>query len=121
MEPVKKIRIILADMPAMLRHIIAEIIALHPDLTIVESTSDSTDLAAAARRTRADVLISQQASSEEFINMAPLFARCHLKIIAITEDARHGSIYELRPFREPLKNLSVDSLIAAIRTTVGSH
>ncbi len=112
----KKIRIILADMPAMLGDIIAEIIALESDLIVVDSISGSADLKTAVRRTRADVVITQQASQEAAAtHTSLLFTGRPLKIVVIADNARQGLLYELRPHCERLGPLSADSLVAAIR------
>lgn len=117
----KKIRIILADMPAMLVDIIAEIIALEPDLTFVDSISDSTELKTAVRRARADVVITQSLGDELAAHSAALLSTGRpLKIIAITDQARQGLLCELRPHCEPLGPLSAEGLVAAIRTAARS-
>jgi hypothetical protein len=121
MEPVKKIRIVLADMPAMLVDIITEIIALEPDLTVVDSISDSTQLKAAVGRARADVVITQSPGHELAADSAALlFTGRPLKIIAITDNARQGLLCELRPHCEPLEQLSAEGLVAAIRAAARS-
>lgn len=118
MEPVKrKIRILLAAIPGMLVDIISEIVRAEPDLMLVDAVSASSDLGALVRRTRTDVVITQQASSLQEVDHTPLlFAGHPLKIVAITDDGRHGLLYELRPHCVPLGDLSADRLVAVIRT-----
>ncbi len=115
-QPMKKIRIIIADVPAMLRDIVAEIIAAEPDLAIVDAIPNNADVKAAVRRSGADVVITQQADSEaSFDNTALLYARHPLKVIAITGNACEGLLYDLRPHCESLGELSAAALVAAIR------
>ncbi|MGC2776548.1 MAG: hypothetical protein WA418_13045 [Bradyrhizobium sp.] len=112
----KQIRILVAGMPRMLVDIIEDIVASEPDLTIVGEIDRSTELASAARRTRADVVISRQADSDmEADEMALLLIGRPPKVVAITDDGRQGFVYELRPHRSPLGEMSVERLIAAIR------
>jgi DNA-binding NarL/FixJ family response regulator len=113
---VPNIRILLADMPAMLLDIVAGILAAEPDLTVVDMLADSTDLKAAAQRTQADIVVTQQISSvQEAGQLALLLPERQLKIIALTDNGRHGVLYELRPHRAPLGDMSADRLVAAIR------
>jgi len=115
-EPVPNIRILLADMPAMLLDIVAGIVAAEPDLTVVDMLADSTDLTAAVERTRADVVVTQQTSStQEADQIALLLPERRLKIIALTDNGRQGVLYELRPHRASLGDMSADRLVAAIR------
>lgn len=115
-DPVTNIRILLADMPAMLMEIVAEILAAEPDLTVVEMLADSPDLKDAIKRTQAEVVVTQQISSiHESGNIARLLPDHRLKIIALTDNGRQGVLYELRPHRAPLGDMSADRLVAAIR------
>jgi DNA-binding NarL/FixJ family response regulator len=116
LEPVSNIRILLADMPAMLLDIVAGILAAEPDLTVVDMLADSTDLTAAVERTQADIVITQQTgSAQEADQIALLLPKCRLKIIALTDNGRQGVLYELHPHRAPLGDMSADRLVATIR------
>lgn len=110
------IRILLADMPAMLMRLVAEILAAEPDLTVVASLTDSQDLKAAIERSRAEVVVMQQRSSIQEADQVAVLRPDHvLKIIALTDNCYHGVLYELRPHRAPLGDMSADRLVAAIR------
>lgn len=116
----KKIRILFAAIPGMLVDIISEIVRAEPDMMVVETVGASADLGAVVRRTRTDVVITQQASSLEEVDHTPLlFAGHPLKIVAITDDGLHGLLYELRSHCVPLGDMSTDRLVAAIRTAAG--
>lgn len=120
-EAVKQIRIILAEMPAMLRDIITEIVASEPDLTIVDMLPDQADLEAAVRRTQADIVVLQQASgAEEDGRTARRLTEHRFKVLAISDDGRRGLLYELRPHRTSLGELSATDLVTSIRAAVGA-
>lgn len=74
------------------------------------------DLFAAAQRTGANViLIGQTAkeSPEQYDEL--LLSHPRLKVLTIAEDGKTGALYELRPHRVPLGEMSADVLCAAIR------
>ena len=72
------------------------------------------DLDTAIRRTRAEVLIIGQKDDGQHDYVRLLRQRPRLKIIAIVDDGRNGSLYELRPHRVPLRELSAHALCSAI-------
>ena len=103
-------------MPAMLLDIVAGILAAEPDLTVVDMLTDSTELKAAAERTQVDIVVTQQTSSaQEAGQIALLLPERQLKIVALTDNGRQGVLYELRPHRARLGDMSADRLVAAIR------
>jgi hypothetical protein len=95
----------------MLHHVVAS----EPNMAVVGRVGDA-DLLAAARRTRADVvLVGQRVKDEREQYGQLLLRRPRLKVLAIAHDGRTGSLYELRPRRVPLGELSSDALCRAIR------
>lgn len=95
----------------MLHHVVAS----EPNMAVVGRVGDA-DLLSAARRTRADVvLVGQKVKDEREQYGQLLLRRPRLKVLAITNDGRTGSLYELRPRRVPLGELSADTLCRAIR------
>ena len=74
------------------------------------------DTLAAARRTRADVvLVGQRDSERAQIAASKLVEELHLKVLTIADDGRTGTLYELRPQRIPLGEMSAETLRTAIR------
>jgi DNA-binding NarL/FixJ family response regulator len=112
---VKQIRIVLAGMPMMLLDIISEIVSSEPDLTVVEKIGEGSDVGAAARRVRADVVVVQQSSDEPQTAEAALLSEQQFRVIALADDGHRGFLYELRPHRVPLGEISAGGLVAAIR------
>jgi DNA-binding NarL/FixJ family response regulator len=105
-------------MPTLLIDILRPIVASEPDMAVVGRVNEG-DLLAAARRTRADViLVGQKATDdrterEEFVQL--LLQRPRLKVLAIADDGKTGALYELRPRRIPLGEMSAEALRNAIR------
>ena len=70
----------------------------------------------AARRTRPDVVLVGQPDSDRSQDAARrLVQQLHLRVLTITDDGRNGALYELRPQRIPLGEMSADTLRKAIR------
>jgi DNA-binding NarL/FixJ family response regulator len=117
---VKHIRILLAEMPEMLSDIVAEVVASEPDFTVIARMAAADDVGAAARRLRADVVMVRHAGDGHDIDYSTLaIAHRPIKVIALAEDGREGFLYELRPHRVPLGEISARGLVAAIRAAAG--
>jgi hypothetical protein len=115
-NPLKQIRILLARMPAMLIDILSHVVASELDMMVAGRIEDEEDLLAATRRTRADVLLVGQTAEDERGKYGSLLrGRPNLKVVAIASDGKTGLLYELRPQRVPLGELSADALRKAIR------
>lgn len=114
-DPLKRIRVLLAKMPALMLDIIHHVVAAEPDMAVV-SVVDDGDLPAAVRRSRADVLVVGQDAQAERDSYLPLLLRQpHVKVLAIADNGRSGSLYELRPRRVSLGKISARTLTQAIR------
>ena len=99
----------------MLLDMLHHVVASNPSMTVVGQVGDA-DLLAAARQTRADVvLVGQKVKDERKRYAELLLRRPRLKVLAIAHDGRTGSLYELRPRRVPLGELSADTLYRAMR------
>ena len=114
----KPFRILLASMPRMLIEMITQIIAKEPEFVIVGAISKCSDLTSAVRRSQADLLIVGQLSLAEARDL--LSSSYPAKILTITENGQCGTLHELRPHCETLVDISAASLVAAIRTAIGS-
>ena len=112
----KKIRVLLAQMPNMLGDIIGQILVSMPDVMLVERIGDGKDLLTAVRRTRANVVLAERGADDERETYAPLlYARPRLRIIAVAGDGSTGLLYELRPQRIAVGEMSADALAKAVR------
>lgn len=86
-----------------------------PDI-IVLGRSGNEELLETARRTRPDVVIVSLTDStrptvaESLLRQSPA-----LRLLGVSRDQAHGFLYEMRPFSQPLGELSPDGLVSAIR------
>jgi hypothetical protein len=113
---VRRIRILLAGMARMLLGMVTDIIAAHPEMIVSGHALKAADLPAAARKARADVVIlAEPAGRRRQDHLKLLYSRPHLKVLSITSDGRRFFLYELRPQRVALGEISAKSLIQAIR------
>jgi hypothetical protein len=112
----QRIRILLARMPKMLADILSHLVTSEPDMVVAGWLEAEENLLAAVRRARATVLLVGQEADDEREKYAPLFfRRPRLKVVVVAGDGRTGALYELRPERVPLGEMSAASLRNAIR------
>jgi len=113
--PLKRIRVLLAKMPALMLDIIHHVVAAEPDMAVVGVVDDG-ELPAALRRTRADVVVvGQEAQAERDSYLQLLLGHPHVKVLAIANNGKSGSLYELQPRRVSLGKISARTLTQAIR------
>jgi chemotaxis response regulator CheB len=97
--------------------IVANIVAAQPDMAIVEAAGSGADLLSAVERSNADVVILNRRVPAEGAYDALLYCRSHLRVIEIEGEGRSGSLYELRPHRASLGEMSATGLLDAIRAS----
>lgn len=107
-------RIVLIDMPRMLRDIVKELVLAQPDMQIVGEYEADTSLGAAVERTEAEFVISGVPTDEAGAG-ALLGERPHVKVLAVEADARQTFLWELRPQKVALGEISPRTLLGAIR------
>jgi hypothetical protein len=114
-ECVKPIRILIANMPRILQDMIASIISSEPRFRIVGKLSSDSDLASVIRKTRAQIVITQEALEKgDCVDEILLLFRCFTKVLAISETGREAALYQLRVERTPLGEISAGRLISFI-------
>jgi len=101
----------------MLLDIVANIVADQPDMDIVPCPVGATNLRIAVERGNADVVILSRKAPLDGEYDDLLYGRVHLKVIEIEGEGRRGSLYELRPHRVPLGEMSATGLLDAIRAS----
>jgi DNA-binding NarL/FixJ family response regulator len=116
--PLKRIRVLLGDMPTMLRDIVTDVVANEPDLEVSGVLGPRESLQAGLKRVQADVLVvgnrrPDLGTAEEIWREWPL-----VKILMIATDARSAVLYALRPIEIVLGDISPEGLAAALR---GAH
>jgi DNA-binding NarL/FixJ family response regulator len=111
----KRIRVLLAGMPTLMLDIIHHVVAAQPDMAIVGTAGD--DLPTAAQHARADVLVvgHDNAQAERDFYLSLLLRSPQLRVLALADDGKSGWLYDLRPRRKRLQEISARSLASAIR------
>jgi chemotaxis response regulator CheB len=112
-------RILIAGFPRLMTDILEHVVAKDPALSVV-GTSDDASLATEARRTRADVLLVAQRAPDERDSLASLLhSRPRMKVVTIVASGESGALYELRPHRTVISEITTQSLSEAIRDPPG--
>jgi DNA-binding NarL/FixJ family response regulator len=102
-------------MPALMLEIIHHVVSAEPDMAVIGVLDDG-DLPTAVRRARADVVVvGQDAQAERDSYLRLLLRHPHVKVLAIADNGKTGSLYELRPRRVSLGKISARTLTQAIR------
>ena len=102
-------------MPRILREIIRQSLAVEPDMQIVGEFTGSVSLLPAVDQSGADfVIVGVDAMKVEDVRFV-LQERPHIKILAIGGDGKSAALYELRPNKVSLGEVSPDSLVQVIR------
>ena len=112
----RQIRILLAEMPRMLRDIVESAVSTQDDMQVVGADAARDELDAEVRRTQPDVVIVALPRDDGAgAYDALLYERPRLKLLAVTGDGRGAFLYELRPHSAPIPDVSPGGLVAAIR------
>jgi chemotaxis response regulator CheB len=114
-SPTQQIRVLPMNIPKLLFDLIKGIIVSSEDLHIVGEPMKGAGILRAAAATKADVIILSDKDMSADNCYCVLYRQPRLKIFAISTNGRRGSLYELRPRAKTLRDLSAESLIAAIR------
>lgn len=114
-----RIRVLLAEMPQLLRDVIRYLLSDQPDMEVIGNISDWLELLVTAREMHADVVILGVESSElPGICSHLLHELPDIKLLGVTDDTRHAFLHELRPQKVPLREASAQGLLDAIRAAV---
>ncbi len=112
----RKIRIILVSMPALLRDILAQTLGAQLDMEVIGELGGGIELLVDAGR--ADVVvIGLDQLDLPGIATNLLVEYPHLVLLAMTTDGRAAALFELRPQQTPIGDVSPQGLVDAIRTT----
>lgn len=111
----ERIRILILDVPRMLREIIEEVLAGQSDMAVVGEFSSTDAVVEAVDRTHADLVIGGAAARDR-LDVARLLATFpRLKLLLVGVDARDTELHELQPRVVPLGELSPQTLLESIR------
>lgn len=110
------IRILIAQLPRLLRDLLAGTVSDQEDIVVVGESSDRESLPGLVGSCRPDVVIVGCEQSE-ISELGGELAAHHpaVRLLAITDDGRRGFLFQLRPWLADLGELTPGVLIAAIR------
>jgi DNA-binding NarL/FixJ family response regulator len=111
----KRIRVLLADMPPMLRDIVTRAVTGEPDVEVSGVLGPRESLQAGLERVRADVLIVGRRRPDLAVAEAVWARWPRVKVLMIAEGGRSAVLYVLRPQEMVLGDVSPEGLAAAIR------
>jgi DNA-binding NarL/FixJ family response regulator len=111
---VELIRIVLVDMPPLLRDIVRDSVAGERDLDVVADVRGDAALESALDRLRPDLVILGAGAPQDVAASLVEGARVR-RALALDEEGQ-GVLYELRPQRVRLGEISKDALLRTIRT-----
>jgi hypothetical protein len=106
------VRVALLDLPRMLSEIVEEILDQAEDVTVV----------AAGDEPRTDVfIVGAQHDELPPVGLAQLERQPKAKVLTIDRNGRDAHLYELRPHRTALGELSADTLLSAVGAARGAR
>jgi chemotaxis response regulator CheB len=118
---VGEVRIVLVGLQGLLHDVIKDVLDRAPDLKVVTEPSDPAELPDVVRRTGAEVVVCalDEATAEQ-VSVRVLEPHTRLKVVAIQDDGRRAVLWELRPNRREIGDLSVPELVETVRHLVRS-
>ncbi len=112
-----RIRIVIAEIPRMLREIVRETVANEPDMVVVGEYSERAAFLHALAADRPDVVIFGTPTPEEPALPNHVLAKSpHIKLLMLAISRRRAVMYELRPHTTTLGDVSPQRLLDAIRS-----
>ena len=116
---VEEIRVLLTDLPRMLREILRSLLAAQPEMSVAVADEPSTPLVTAVDQARARVVIlGQEAPAMTSRCRELLEQRPRVQVLAVSVDGRRTTLYGLRPYRKPLGEVEPDKIVDAVRGLV---
>jgi len=113
----RRTRILLVEMTRMLCDILAAVLSAEPDMEVVGVLPSRGKLRATVAETKADVVVLALEDSELPEDCGRLLhAHPRMRVLGVASDGRRGFLYELRPLKAPLGELSPQGLVETIRT-----
>jgi DNA-binding NarL/FixJ family response regulator len=113
----ERIRIVLIDMPRLLREIVKQATS---EFRIVGEYERPVELTTAVDEHRAQVVIAGTEAADVRAFERLVLLRPHVKVLGVSADGRSTTLFELAPQRHELGELSPDRLRQAVRDAVES-
>lgn len=115
----KKIRVLLANRPRMMREVVRKTIEHQEDMKVVGEVLDPLGLLMAVRKTGADVVILALKGSEEPGLCSHLLAEYpNLTILGLAPQGESAFIDQLRPHRQEISDPSEANILSALRHAI---
>ncbi|WP_091743256.1 hypothetical protein [Phenylobacterium immobile] len=112
-----RIRVLVSAPSRVISGALADAIAAQPDMEVVGQALSSEDLTRTVARIGPDILVLDHRKIPAPVDWASTpYSDRPLKVLAIVGEDGHGLIYELRPCRALLGEMSPPSLVEAIRS-----
>ena len=108
-------RVLLVDMPRMLRDIVGAIVTGQPDLEVVGEVDSSEALVACAERTQPHVLIVGSEPSVLTTSRRLMADASRLRVIEVVAEGRAGYLYQRLPERTLVGDISPEALLSVVR------
>jgi hypothetical protein len=114
-----RIRMVLVNCTGLLGDILSEAVGDQPDITVVSTVDDATELPRTVALMRPDVVLWNNADETLLAHSFDCFgAGSGTKALAIVGDGREPSLWELVPRKTSLGQLSPATLVSTIRAAV---
>jgi DNA-binding NarL/FixJ family response regulator len=118
----QRTRIVLAGMPQLLQDVVRDVVLDQPDMEVVGEVGSLDEMLVLATRMPTDVVLMGPTENEL---PGPVFQLLqeepHLKVLGLIDGGRRAYLYELRPHREVLEDVSIEELLKAIRSLLHTH
>lgn len=112
--------VVLFKMPRLLQDIMQELIAGHPSFRLVEPTADESTLVDMVDAGEVEfVVVGAQTAALGRFESELLFRRPSLRVVQVAPDGRTAAMWQLRPDRTLLSEVSSEGLIAAMLAAAG--
>jgi DNA-binding NarL/FixJ family response regulator len=111
---VEPTRILLIDMPRMLRETVRHVVGHDPQLLVVAELDRVADVEAAARTYDPQVIITDPRGCDRAAIVRLLDAKPRIRVLTIEDDGRRGVLHRLTPEALPLGDLSRERLLEAL-------
>jgi DNA-binding NarL/FixJ family response regulator len=112
---VERTRIVLIDMSPLLREIVRGVLKSQPDLEVVGEHDAVVDVRETVERDDADFVIVGTDAAAETCMRSVVGAGLGVRALEVRSDGRECVLYELRPHRVPLGEISPATLLSTIR------
>ena len=111
-----RIQVLLWDMRTMMRDIILQLLTKESDFQVTALSQKTSTLLDASKKYTPDIIITSLGEKGAKMTYRELLLESpRVKVLDVGGDGRKGYLYELRPERKRLGELSPDSLVTAIR------